>query len=83
MKKRLLNLDFDKIMIVILICICAYLWLSKLMQKEDTYYYIDSKPHIVCGKTIYITDYTYEPPNKKELNVEGLLNAIEEICNDQ
>ena len=80
MKERLSNLNIDKIMIIILICICAYFWLSKSKEKEETYYYIDSKPHNVCGKTIYIIDYTYEPPNKKELNVSGLLNAIEEIC---
>lgn len=74
------NNKFDKLIIIILICVCIYLFLSNLNKKEDTYYHIDSLPHEICGEEIYITDFTSEPPNKKELNIKELLNEIEYIC---
>jgi len=71
------NNRFDKVVIVILICICAYLVLSNLKQREESNYYIDPKPYKICGEEIYVTDYTYN----SKLDVQSLFNEIELTCN--
>jgi hypothetical protein len=73
------NNSFEKIIIVVLICVCGYLLLSKTKEKEETNYYIDSLPHEVCGKTIYITDFTYS----NTLNIDRLLDEIEYVCKNK
>lgn len=73
------NNSFEKIIIIILICACVYLILSKSKEKEETNYYIDSLPHKVCDKTIYITDFTHS----NTLNIDELLDEIEYICNNK
>lgn len=70
------NNKFDKIVIVILICICVYSFLSKIKSKEETHYYIDSKPYEICGKKIYVTDFT----DNSGLNIQSLFSEIEYIC---
>lgn len=70
------KLNFDKIIIIILICICGYLFFSKLKQKEETHYYIDSNPYEICGKKIYVTDFT----DSSGLNIRSLFGEIEYIC---
>ena len=70
------KLNFEKITIIILICVCAYLFLSKIKQREETHYYIDSKPYEICGEKIYVTDFT----DSSGLNIRSLFNEIEYIC---
>lgn len=70
------NNKFDKVVIVILICLCVYLFLSKIKQREESHYFIDPKPYEICGKKIYVTDFT----DSSGLNIQSLFNEIEYIC---
>jgi hypothetical protein len=67
---------FDKIIIIVLICICAYQFLSKTRQRNESHYYIDPMPYEICGKKIYVTDFTYN----SNLDIQSLFNEIEYIC---
>lgn len=68
--------NFDYVVIAILICICIYFFLSKLREREETHYYIDPSPYEICGKEIYVTEFT----DNRGLNIRSLFDAIEEIC---
>ena len=74
-----MKFDFDKLVIGILICICLYSFFTKIKKRDETYYYIETKPYKICNKEIYTTDFTYN----QTLDIKALFNEIEYICKNE
>lgn len=72
------NLNIDKIIIGLIVGIFIYSCYTKLKEKEETYYYIETKPYKVCDKEIYTTDFTYN----QSLDIRALFAEIEYICKE-
>lgn len=71
--------NFDKCIIAGLI-ILFIIYIAKMSDNNNkNNYKIDNKEYMVCGKNIYITDFTYN----NELNGQALMNEIECICQNK
>jgi len=70
--------NFDKYIIAGII-ILFILYIANIADNDNKdKYRIEQKEYKICGKNIYVTDYTYND----ELNVQALMNEIECICNN-
>lgn len=67
---------FDKVLIAILICLCAYFFISKIKKRDESCYHIDPKPYEICNKKIYVTDFA----DSNGLDIQALFNEIEYNC---
>lgn len=73
-----MNNNFDKIIIFGIICLFGWYILSNIDKSNENKYIIEKANGRICGKEIYITDFTYND----ELITEDLLEEIEYICHD-
>ncbi len=71
----------DKVIIGLLLCIILYNFYNNYKKKNEDKYYIERKKYTICGKDIYITDFTYQNyENGNVLNSSELLSEIEYLC---
>lgn len=74
-----MNNKIDKIIIgIIIVLVFIYLYNVEKGNNENMYK-IEPKAYNVCGKQIYITDFTYG----NSLDSEALFDEIECICKNE
>jgi hypothetical protein len=71
-----MNNKVDKIIIGVIIALFLVYFYNVEKENNENMYKIEPKAYNVCGKQIYITDFTYG----NNLDSEALLNEIEYIC---
>ena len=74
-----MNNKIDKIIIGVIIALFIVYFYNVEKDNNKNMYKIDSEPHMVCGKQIYITDFTYD----NILDSKELFDEIECICNNE
>ena len=74
-----MNNKIDKIIIGFIIILFIVYFYNVEKDNKENMYKIDSESHMICGKQIYITDFTYD----NNLNVKELFDEIECICKNE
>jgi hypothetical protein len=74
-----MNNKIDKIIIGIIIALFIVYLYNVEKGNNENMYKIEPKAYNVCGKQIYITDFTYD----NNLDSEALFDEIEYICKNQ
>ena len=74
-----MNNKIDKIIIGAIIILFIVYFYNAEKDNNENMYKIDSGPHMVCGKQIYVTDFTYD----NILDSKELFDEIECICNNE
>lgn len=74
-----MNNKVDKIIIGIIIILFIVYFYNIEKDNNENMYKIDSDPHMICGKQIYITNFTYD----NNLDSEELFDEIECICKNE
>ncbi len=74
-----MNNKIDKIIIGIIIALFIVYLYNVEKGNNENMYKIEPKAYNVCGKQIYITDFTYD----NNLDSEALFDEIEYICKNK
>lgn len=74
-----MNNKIDKIIIGIIIALFIVYLYNVEKGNNENMYKIEPKAYKVCGKQIYITDFTYD----NNLDSKALFDEIEYICKNQ
>ena len=74
-----MNNKVDKIIIGIIIALFLVYLYNVEKGNNENMYKIEPKAYNVCGKQIYITDFTYD----NNLDNKALFDEIEYICKNQ